>query len=38
MDFANQGATTVAVFTDANVAKLRPMKMAIESLEENNVK
>jgi hydroxyacid-oxoacid transhydrogenase len=37
MDFANMGATKVAVFTDATVAKLLPMKMAIESLEQNNV-
>jgi hydroxyacid-oxoacid transhydrogenase len=37
MDFANMKATKVGVFTDANVAKLLPMKTAIESLEANNV-
>ncbi|KAL8280558.1 hypothetical protein RQP46_007206 [Phenoliferia psychrophenolica] len=33
MDFKNQGATKVGVYTDATVAKLLPMQMAIESLE-----
>lgn len=37
MDFANQKARKVGVFTDNTVAKLLPMKMAIESLEENGV-
>lgn len=37
MDFANMGATKVGVFTDATVSKLLPMKMAIESLEQNHV-
>ncbi|KAH9049715.1 iron-containing alcohol dehydrogenase 1 [Lactarius hengduanensis] len=32
MDLKNMKATKVAVFTDPNVAKLLPMKMAIESL------
>ncbi|KAK4699696.1 hydroxyacid-oxoacid transhydrogenase, partial [Phenoliferia sp. Uapishka_3] len=33
MDFKNQGATKVGVYTDSTVAKLLPMQMAIESLE-----
>lgn len=33
MDFKNQGATKVGVYTDGTVAKLLPMKMAVESLE-----
>lgn len=33
MDFQNQGARKVGVYTDGTVAKLLPMKMAIESLE-----
>ena len=33
MDFKNQGATKVGDYTDSTVAKLLPMKMAIESLE-----
>ncbi|KDE03823.1 hydroxyacid-oxoacid transhydrogenase [Microbotryum lychnidis-dioicae p1A1 Lamole] len=37
MDFANQKARKVGVFTDATVSKLLPMKMAIESLEAANV-
>jgi len=37
MDFANMKASKVAVFTDSTVAKLLPMKTAIQSLEENNV-
>jgi len=31
-------ATKVGVYTDPTVAKLLPMKMAIESLEANGVK
>lgn len=38
MDFANQKARKVGVFTDGTIAKLLPMKMALESLEENGVK
>lgn len=37
MDFANQKARKVGVFTDKTISKLLPMKMAIESLEENGV-
>ncbi|TNY18701.1 iron-containing alcohol dehydrogenase-domain containing protein [Rhodotorula diobovata] len=37
MDFANQKARKVGVFTDSTLAKLLPMQMAIESLEANNV-
>ncbi|KAJ7047376.1 alcohol dehydrogenase [Mycena alexandri] len=33
MDLANMKARKVGVFTDQNVAKLAPMKMALESLE-----
>ncbi|ETW84060.1 hypothetical protein HETIRDRAFT_381405 [Heterobasidion irregulare TC 32-1] len=33
MDLKNMKATKVGVFTDPNVAKLLPMKMALESLE-----
>jgi alcohol dehydrogenase class IV len=33
MDFANQKARKVGVFTDSTVAKLLPMQMAVESLE-----
>ncbi|GAA5854847.1 hypothetical protein JCM8547_004093 [Rhodosporidiobolus lusitaniae] len=38
MDFANQSARKVGVFTDKTIAKLLPMKMALESLEENGIK
>ncbi|KAK9900846.1 Dehydroquinate synthase-like protein [Cystobasidium minutum MCA 4210] len=38
MDFNNMKATKVGVFTDPTVAKLLPMKQAIESLESNGVK
>lgn len=38
MDFANMKATKVGVFTDPTVAKLLPMKQAIESLESNGIK
>ena len=37
MDFKNQGATKVGVYTDATVAKLLPMQMAIESLEMSGI-
>ncbi|GAA5842612.1 hypothetical protein JCM3766R1_004876 [Sporobolomyces carnicolor] len=37
MDFANQKARKVGVFTDKTISKLLPMRMAIESLEENGV-
>ena len=37
MDFANQKARKVGVFTDGTVGKLLPMKMAIESLEANGI-
>lgn len=37
MDFANMGARKVGVYTDSTVAKLLPMKMAIESLETAGV-
>jgi len=37
MDFANMKATKVGVFTDPNVAKLAPLKMAVESLEASQV-
>lgn len=37
MDFANQKARKVGVFTDGTVGKLLPMQMAIESLEANNI-
>ena len=37
MDFKNQKATKVGVWTDATVAKLLPMQMAIESLEAAGV-
>lgn len=37
MDFANMKAKKVGVYTDKNVAKLLPMKTAIESLEANKV-
>lgn len=37
MDFKNQGARKVGVYTDGTVSKLLPMKMAIESLEEAGV-
>ncbi|KZV61019.1 iron-containing alcohol dehydrogenase 1 [Peniophora sp. CONT] len=32
MDFKNMNARKIGVFTDSNVAKLNPMKMALESL------
>ncbi|GAA5927360.1 hypothetical protein JCM10213_003450 [Rhodosporidiobolus nylandii] len=38
MDFANQKARKVGVFTDRTLAKLLPMRMALESLEDNGVK
>lgn len=38
MDFANQKARKVGVFTDGTIAKLLPMKTALESLEENGIK
>ncbi|GAA5836572.1 hypothetical protein JCM11251_007115, partial [Rhodosporidiobolus azoricus] len=38
MDFANQGARKVGVFTDQTLSKLLPMKMALESLEDNGIK
>ncbi|GAA6003478.1 hypothetical protein JCM10207_000350 [Rhodosporidiobolus poonsookiae] len=38
MDFANQKARKVGVFTDKTLAKLLPVKMALESLEENGIK
>ncbi|GAA6052452.1 hypothetical protein JCM3770_001120 [Rhodotorula araucariae] len=38
MDFANQKARKVGVFTDKTVGKLLPMQMALESLDANNVK
>ncbi|GAA5879471.1 hypothetical protein JCM3774_005221 [Rhodotorula dairenensis] len=38
MDFANQKARKVGVFTDKTIAKLLPMQMALESLEENGIK
>ncbi|BGP45663.1 hypothetical protein JCM10450v2_001493 [Rhodotorula kratochvilovae] len=38
MDFANQKARKVGVFTDKTVAKLLPMQMALESLDASNVK
>ncbi|GAA5919264.1 hypothetical protein JCM6882_006011 [Rhodosporidiobolus microsporus] len=38
MDFANQKARKVGVFTDKTLAQLLPMKMALESLEDNGVK
>lgn len=38
MDFINQGARKVGVFTDSTVAKLLPMQQAIQSLEDNGVK
>lgn len=37
MDFANLKARKVAVYTDATVSKLRPMKEAVKSLEANSV-
>lgn len=37
MDFANMKARKVGVFTDSTVAKLLPMKMALESLEANGI-
>lgn len=37
MDFANQKARKVGVYTDGTIAKLLPMKMALESLEENGI-
>lgn len=37
MDFKNQKARKVGVFTDSTIAKLLPMQMAIESLEANNI-
>ncbi|KAK4053410.1 hypothetical protein OIV83_001575 [Microbotryomycetes sp. JL201] len=37
MDFANQKARKVGVFTDETVAKLLPTQMAIESLEASKV-
>ncbi|KZT60716.1 Dehydroquinate synthase-like protein [Calocera cornea HHB12733] len=37
MDLKNMGATKVGLFSDANVALLPPVRMAIDSLEENGV-
>ncbi|GAA96175.1 uncharacterized protein L969DRAFT_91631 [Mixia osmundae IAM 14324] len=37
MDFANMKATKVGVYTDSTVAKLLPMQMAIESLQDSGV-
>ncbi|CCO31868.1 hydroxyacid-oxoacid transhydrogenase [Rhizoctonia solani AG-1 IB] len=37
MDLKNLGATKVGVFTDHNLAKLLPMKMTIESLDQHGV-
>ncbi|CAE6456087.1 unnamed protein product [Rhizoctonia solani] len=37
MDLKNLGATKVGVFTDSNLAKLLPMKMTIESLDQHGV-
>ena len=37
MDFANMKATKVGVYTDSTVAKLLPMRTAIESLEASGV-
>ncbi|KAF8338751.1 putative alcohol dehydrogenase [Cantharellus anzutake] len=37
MDFANAKASRVGVLTDPNLAKLKPVKTAIESLQANNV-
>jgi hypothetical protein len=37
MDFANQKARKVGVFTDKTVGQLLPMKMAIESLDANGI-
>ncbi|EJD48416.1 iron-containing alcohol dehydrogenase 1, partial [Auricularia subglabra TFB-10046 SS5] len=34
MDFKNQKATKIGVFTDQNVAKLLPLRMAIDSVEQ----
>lgn len=38
MDFANMKAKNVIVVTDATVAKLLPMKTAIEALERSGIK
>ena len=37
MDFANQKARKVGVFTDQTLSKLLPVQMVIESLEANKV-
>lgn len=37
MDFANQKARKVGVFTDQTVGKLLPMQMALESLDDNGI-
>lgn len=37
MDFRNLGAKRVCIVTDANVAKLEPMKQAIEALTKEGV-
>ena len=38
MDFANMQARKVLVVTDKTVARLRPMKVAIEALESQGIK
>lgn len=38
MDFKNMNATKVGVFTDSTIAKLLPMKTAVQSLTDNDVK
>lgn len=38
MDFKNMGVDRVAVFTDPNVLKLKPMSQTIEALESQGVK
>ncbi|KAG8758513.1 hypothetical protein FRC12_009987 [Ceratobasidium sp. 428] len=37
MDLKNLAATKVGVFTDSNLAKLLPMKMAVESLDQHGI-
>jgi len=38
MDFTNMNAKKVMVLTDKTIAKLRPMKVAIEALEREGIK
>lgn len=38
MDFVNMKAKKVLILTDKTVAKLRPMKVAVEALEREGVK